>query len=134
MKNYFLLYHNEPKKGVEGTSFYYSNVQKNLHLRYARFQKGDVSALVSSKHSQKKLKALLGKPKDLWIFHCCGFKILDSYFNCWEINTDKGSHYQWSHDGKDWENYHLGTDRKIDSLFNEHKQKSQQHELWINKK
>ena len=76
MKNYFLLYHDEVKKGQEGVSFYYSDGKHKLYLRYARFQKGDVSALVSSKHSKEKLKKLLAKPKDLWIFHCCGFQVL----------------------------------------------------------
>ena len=46
MKNYFLLYHEEvQKQGQEGVSFYYSDVKHKLYLRYARFQKGDVSAL-----------------------------------------------------------------------------------------
>ena len=56
MKNYFLLYHNEVKQGQEGLSFYYSDVKQKLYLRYARFRKGCVSALVSTKHSKEKLK------------------------------------------------------------------------------
>ena len=58
MKNYFLLYHDEVKQGREGVSFYYSDVKNKLYLRYARFQKGDVSTLASSKHSKEKLKKL----------------------------------------------------------------------------
>ena len=72
------------------------------------FQKGDVSTLVSSKHSKEKLKKLLAKPKDLWIFHCCGFQVLDSYFNRWEMQEVKGSHYQYSNDKKNWKDYNPG--------------------------
>ena len=117
MKNYFLLYHNEVKQGQEGLSFYYSDVKQRLYLRHARFRKGSVSALVSSKHSKEKLKTLLAKPKDLWIFHCCGFQVLDFYFNRWKMQDVKGSHYQYSNDKKDWKDYNIGDDEKIDKLF-----------------
>ena len=71
-------------------------------------KKGDVSVLVSSKHSKEKLKTLLAKPKDLWIFHCCGFQVLDSYFNRWQIQEVKGSHFQYSNDKKNWKDYSPG--------------------------
>ena len=134
MRNFFLLHHNQPKKGMEGVSFYYSNVELALHLRYARFQKGDVSALVSSKHSEERIKTLLGKPKHLWIFHCCGFKVLDFYFNCWEIPKGKGSHYQYSNDGNKWKDYRFGTSKEIDKLFKLHHKESQQGKDWINQR
>ncbi len=130
MKNYFLLYHDEVKQGQEGVSFYYSDGKQNLYLRYARFQEGDISALVSSKHSKEKLEKLLAKPKDLWIFHCCGFKVLDSYFNRWEMQEVKGSHYQHSKDGKNWEDYSLGIDKKIDKLFEMHQFEIDQRVSW----
>ncbi len=130
MKNYFLLYHDEVKQGQEGVSFYYSDGKQNLYLRYARFQEGDISALVSSKHSKEKLEKLLAKPKDLWIFHCCGFKVLDSYFNRWEMQEVKGSHYQHSKDGKNWEDYSLGDDKKIDKLFEMHQFEIDQRVSW----
>ena len=69
------------KRDKKGRPFITQDVNEKLYLRYACFQKRDVSALVSSKHSKEKLKTLLAKPKDLWIFHCCGFKVIDSYFN-----------------------------------------------------
>ena len=101
MKNYFCYITMKKREtGQEGVSFYYSDVKQKLYLRYARFQKGDVSTLVSSKHSKEKLKKLLAKPKDLWIFHCCGFQVLDSYFNRWQMQEVKGSHYQYSNDKK----------------------------------
>jgi hypothetical protein len=118
------------KKGQEGVSFYYSDVKNNLYLRYARFLKGDVSALASSKHSKEKLKKLLAKPKNLWIFHCCGFRVLDSYFNRWEMQEVKGSHYQHSKDGKNWEDYSLGDDKKIDKLFEMHQFEIDQRVSW----
>ena len=130
MKNYFLLYHEGVKQGWEGVSFYYSDVKHKLYLRYARFQKGDVSALVSSKHSKEKLKKLLAKPKDLWIFHCCGFKVLDSYFNLWETHEANGSHYQYSNDKKNWKDYSLGNDEKIDNIFEMHQVDRDQRENW----
>ena len=130
MKNYFLLYHEEVKQGREGVSFYYSDVKRKLYLRYARFQKGDVSALVSSKHSKEKLKKLLAKPKDLWIFHCCGFKVLDSYFNLWETHKASGSYYQYSNDKKNWIDYCLGNDEKIDNIFEMHQVDRDQCENW----
>ena len=130
MKNYFLLYHEEVKQGREGVSFYYSDVKHKLYLRYARFQKGDVSALVSSKHSKEKLKELLAKPKDLWIFHCCGFQVLDSYFNLWEMREVNGSHYQYSNDKKNWKDYSLGNDEKIDNIFWMHQFDRDQCENW----
>ena len=130
MKNYFLLYHDELKQGQEGVSFYYSDGKQKLYLRYARFQEGDISALVSSKHSKEKLEKLLAKPKDLWIFHCCGFKVLDSYFNRWEMEEVKGSHYQHSKDGKNWKDYSLGDDKKIDKLFEMHQFEIDQRVSW----
>ena len=130
MKNYFLLYHEGVKQGREGVSFYYSDVKHKLYLRYARFQKGDVSALVSSKHSKEKLKKLLAKPKDLWIFHCCGFKVLDSYFNLWETHKASGSYYQYSNDKKNWIDYSLGNDEKIDNIFEMHQVDGDQCENW----
>ena len=130
MKNYFLLYHDEVRQGEEGSSFYYSDVKKQLYLRYARFQKGDVSALVSSKYSIEKLKTLLSKPKDLWIFHCCGFKVLDSYFNPWEIQGVDGSHHQYSNDGKSWKEYCLGAGGKADKLFEMHQYDRQHCKNW----
>ena len=133
MKNYFLLYHNEVKQGQEGVSFYYSDLKHNLYLRYARFQKGDVSTLVSSKHSKEKLKKLLAKPKDLWIFHCCGFKVLDSYFNRWETQETKGSHYQYSNDKKNWKDYSMGDDEKIDNIFEMHQVDRNHCENWTEK-
>ena len=133
MKNYFLLYHDEVKQGQEGVSFYYSDVKQKLYLRYARFQKGDVSALVSSKHPKEKLEKLLAKPKDLWIFHCCGFQVIDSYFNCWEMHEIIGSHYQYSNDKKNWKDYNLGDDEKIDKLFEMHQSDRSQCENWTEK-
>ena len=130
MKNYFLLYHDEVKQGQEGVSFYYSDGKQKLYLRYARFQEGDISALVSSKHSKEKLEKLLAKPKDLWIFHCCGFKVLDSYFNRWEMEEVKGSHYQHSKDGKNWKDYSLGDDKKIDKLFEMHQFRIDERVSW----
>ena len=130
MKNYFLLYHDEVKQGKEGVSFYYSDVKQKLYLRYARFREGNVSALVSSKHSKEKLKTLLAKPKDLWIFHCCGFQVLDSYFNRWQIQEVKGSHFQYSNDKKNWIDYSLGNDEKIDNIFEMHQVDRDQCENW----
>ena len=132
MKNYFLLYHDEVKRGQEGVSFYYSDGKQKLYLRYARFQKGDVSVLVSSKHSKEKLKSLLAKPKDLWVFHCCGFQVLDSYFNRWQIQEVKGSHFQYSNDKKNWKDYCLGDHEKIDKLFEMHQCDREQCENWTN--
>ena len=133
MKNYFLLYHDEVKQGQEGVSFYYSDLKQILYLRYARFQKGDVSALVSSKHSKEKLEKLLAKPKDLWIFHCCGFQVIDTFFNRWEMKEIKGSHYQYSNDNKNWKDYNLGDDEKIDKLFEMHQSDRSQCENWTEK-
>ena len=133
MINYFLLYHDEVKQCLEGSSFYYSDVKENLYLRYARFQKGNGSALVSSKHSKEKLKKLLAKPKDLWIFHCCGFTVLDSYFHCWETQEIKGSHYQHSVDKKNWKDYSMGDDEKIDGLFETHQHNSMECKNWTNR-
>ena len=133
MKNYFLLYHDEVKQGQEGVSFYYSDVKNNLYLRYASFQKGDVSTLASSKHSKEKLKKLLAKPKDLWIFHCCGFKVLDSYFNRWGMQEVKGTHHQYSNDKENWKDYHLGYDEKIDKLFKMHQLGKGQCDNWTEK-
>ena len=133
MKNYFLLYHDEVKQGQEGVSFYYSDLKQILYLRYASFQKGDVSALVSSKHSKEKLEKLLAKPKDLWIFHCCGFQVIDSFFNRWEMKEIKGSHYQYSNDNKNWKDYNLGDDEKIDKLFEMHQSDRSQCENWTEK-
>ena len=133
MKNYFLLYHDEVKQGREGVSFYYSDVKNKLYLRYARFQKGDVSTLASSKHSKEKLKKLLAKPKDLWIFHCCGFKVLDSYFNRWGMQEVKGTHHQYSNDKENWKDYHLGYDEKIDKLFKMHQLGKGQCDNWTEK-
>tara|TARA_E500000178_G_C17002031_1_gene746184 strand:- start:1446 stop:2021 length:576 start_codon:yes stop_codon:yes gene_type:complete len=130
MKNYFLLYHDEVKQGQEGVSFYYSDGKQKLYLRYARFQEGDISALVSSKHSKEKLEKLLAKPKDLWIFHCCGFQVLDSYFNRWEMQEVRGSHYQHSTDGKNWKDYSLGDNKKIDKLFEMHQFERDQCVSW----
>ena len=130
MKNFFLLYHDEVRQGEEGSSFYYSDVKNKFYLRYARFQKGDVSALVSSKHSREKLKTLLSKPKDLWIFHCCGFKVIDSYFNPWQIHRVDGSHYQHSNDGKNWKDYSLGDSGKADKLFEIHQYDRRQCKNW----
>ena len=130
MKNYFLLYHDEVKQGQEGVSFYYSDLKQILYLRYARFQEGDVSALVSSKHSKEKLEKLLAKPKDLWIFHCCGFQVIDSFFNRWEMKEIKGSHYQYSNDKKNWTDYNLGDDEKIDKIFELHQFDREQCENW----
>ncbi|GIR49859.1 MAG: hypothetical protein CM15mP58_19560 [Burkholderiaceae bacterium] len=70
-------------------SFYYSDVKQKLYLRYARFQKGMFPHWYQV-NIQKKIKKLLAKPKDLWIFHCCGFQVLDSYFNRWEMQESKG--------------------------------------------
>ena len=133
MKNYFLLYHDEVKRGQEGVSFYYSDGKQNLYLRYARFQEGDISALVSSKHSKEKLEKLLAKPKDLWIFHCCGFQVLDSYFNRWQMQEVRGSHYQHSTDGKNWKDYSLGDNEKIDKLFEMHQFYRDQCKNWSDK-
>ena len=133
MKNYFLLYHDEVKQGQEGVSFYYSDLKQILYLRYASFQKGDVSALVSSKHSKEKLEKLLAKPKDLWIFHCCGFQVIDTFFNRWEMKEIKGSHYQYSNDNKNWKDYNLGDDEKIDKLFEMHQSDRSQCENWTEK-
>ena len=133
MKNYFLLYHDEVKQGREGVSFYYSDAKQKLYLRYARFQKGDTSALVSSKHSKEKLGKLLAKPKDLWIFHCCGFQVIDTFFNRWEMKEIKGSHYQYSNDNKNWKDYNLGDDEKIDKLFEMHQSDRSQCENWTEK-
>ena len=133
MKNYFLLYHDDVKQGQEGVSFYYSDAKQKLYLRYARFQKGDTSALVSSKNSKEKLGKLLAKPKDLWIFHCCGFQVLDSYFNRWKMQEVKGSHYQFSNDKKNWKDYNLGDDEKIDKLFEMHELSKVQCENWTEK-
>ncbi|MDA9689514.1 hypothetical protein N9V13_03765 [Betaproteobacteria bacterium] len=133
MNNYFLLYHDGVRQSEEGVSFYYADVKHKLYLRYARFRKGDVSALVSSKHSKEKLKKLLAKPKDLWIFHCCGFKVLDSYFNRWEMREVKGSHYQYSNDKRNWKDYILGDDEKIDKIFEIHQRDKQECENWTNK-
>ena len=133
MINYFLLYHDEVKQGQEGVSFYYSDVKNNLYLRYASFQKGDVSTLASSKHSKEKLKKLLAKPKDLWIFHCCGFKVLDSYFNRWGMQEVKGTHHQYSNDKENWKDYHLGYDEKIDKLFKMHQLGKGQCDNWAEK-
>ena len=84
----------------------------------------------SSKHSKEKLKTLLAKPKDLWIFHCCGFQVLDSYFNRWQIQEVKGSHFQYSNDEKNWKDYSLGDDEKIDKLFEMHQFERDQCENW----
>ena len=132
MDNYFLLYHSEFKKGQKGTSFYYEDINEKLYLRYACFQKGDVSVLVSSKHSEEKLKTLLAKPKDLWVFHCCGFKVLDSYFNNWESQKFKGSHYQYSKEGRKWKDYSIGDNGKIDKLFETHEFDKHQCQNWTN--
>ena len=70
MKNYYLLCHDKVKQGQEGVSFYYSDVKHKLYLRYARFQKGDVSVLVSSKHSKEKLNISSSVDKNLHDAFC----------------------------------------------------------------
>ena len=73
-------------------------------------------ALVSSKHSFKKIKKILNKPKPLFINRCCGFKVLDTKFRV----TKQGvkSHFQISEDrGLTFIDYHLGKSKVIDSIF-----------------
>ena len=132
MKNFFVLYHSKARQGYRGKSYYYHDNQSSLHLRYAIFMLGDVSALATSKYSIEKLKLLLSKPKDLWIFHCCGFKIIDSCFNCWDANAGTGSHFQVSMDGENWKNYRHGADKRIDRLFLDHKKNGRNAENWLN--
>ena len=72
MKNYFLLYHDEVKQGLEGVSFYYSDVERKLYLRYARFQKGMFPHWYQV-NIQKKTKKATSKAKRFMDFHCCGF-------------------------------------------------------------
>ena len=129
-ENICILYHENVKKAREGKSFYYENKKRDLYLRYAKFRTGDLSALVSSKHSKEKLQNLLAKPKDLWLFHCCGFKVQDFYFRAWN-SEGKGSYYQVGKGGKDWSDYNIGTNAEIDTIFLDHQEKQGQRN-WKN--
>ena len=66
----------------------------------------------------------------MWIFHCCGFQVLDSYFNLWKTHEANGSHYQYSNDKKNWIDYSLGNDEKIDNIFEMHRVDRDQRENW----
>ena len=57
--------------------------------------------------------------------------VLDSYFNRWQIQEVKGSHFQYSNDKKNWKDYILGDDENIDKLFEIH-QFEKTNENWTN--
>ena len=81
IRKYFIFYDNVSNScASKGRGFYYKNAAKKLYLRFAVFEKGNLTALVFSKHSLKKIKKLLSKPKPLWINCCFGFKVIATEF------------------------------------------------------
>ena len=132
-KIYYYVFYDKSfgRGGQEGRGFYYYDEKKNLYLRFAFFEVGNLTALVSSKHSLKKIKKLLSKPKPLLINRCCGFKVLETEFQ----STDRGfgkQHFQISHDeGKTYFDYEKGSNKKIDSLFENASVNEREESDWI---
>ena len=118
-KKYYYVFYDKSfgKGGQEGRGYYYKSKKINLYLRFAVFKKGNLTALVSSQHSLKKIKKILSKPKPLMINRCCAFKVLETKFQPNEQNYNK-QYFQISHDkGKTYFDYEKGSNNKIDSLF-----------------
>ncbi len=117
-KYYYVFYDNSfGNGGKEGRGFYYENKKKNLYLRFAFFKTGNLTTLVSSKHSLKKIRKLLSKPKPLLINRCCAFKVLEIEFQASDRNFGK-QFYQISYDeGKTYYDYKNGSNKKIDAIF-----------------
>lgn len=117
-KYYYVFYDTSFERGgQEGYGLYYKNKKTNFCLRFAVFKTGKLTALVSSRHSQKKIQKLLSKPKPLLINRCCGFKVLETDFKPSVHNCTK-RWFQISHDnGKTYNDYKKGSNEKIDSLF-----------------
>ena len=102
--------------GQVGRGFYYKREERNLYLRYAVFDVGNLTALVSSTNSLDSLTKLLSKPKPLLINRCCGFKVRKTKFQF--IKSAGKSHFQISHDqGKTYCDYKVGSNKEIDLIF-----------------
>ena len=133
LKKYYYVFYDKSfaKGGQEGRGFYYESKKNNLYLRFAVFKTGNLTALVSSQHSLKKIKKLLSKSKPLLINRCCGFRVLETEFQ--PIDSDFGKQYfQISHDkGKTYFDYEKGFNKKIDSLFENADVSNKQESDWI---